>query len=156
MKTVYNKLPETVRTRALADKPKQRVNPYLYDVREDEEIRTMLRDAADFGDTVKLPVGVYLCARHESVQNCYAGYDVYVLVNPNGKTQHYEGYLADSVDGKDWHKWVQKFLGIPQDAVKKTKKKTAKKTAKKTKKKTQTRTTKAWVPMNSFEALRDR
>ena len=126
MKNLFNNLPETVRTRALAAKPKQRVNPYLYDVRKDKALRTLLRDAADHGDTVELPAGVYLCARHEGIDNCYAGYDEYVLVNPNGKTQHYEGYLVDSVDGKDWAKVVQKFLGIPQDAVKKTKKKTAK------------------------------
>jgi hypothetical protein len=126
MKNLFNNLPETVRTRALAAKPKQRVNPYLYDIRKDKALRTMLRDAADFNETVELPAGVYLCARHEGIDNCYAGYDEYVLVNPNGKTQHYEGYLVDSVDGKDWAKVVQKFLGIPQDAVKKTKKKTAK------------------------------
>ena len=122
MKNLFNNLPEAARTRALAAKPKQRVNPYLYDVRKDKALRTMLRDAADFNETVELPVGVYLCARHESVDNCYAGYDEYVLVNPNGKTWHYEGGLTDSIDGTDWAKDVQKWIGIPQKPVKKTKK----------------------------------
>ena len=125
MKNLFNNLPETVRTRALAAKPKQRVNPYLYDVRKDKELRTMLRDAADHGDIVELPVGAYMIEFTDAVDNCYAAENTWVLVNAKGKTRYcYNGLPAE--DTTRWVKWVQKFLGIAPKTTKKPVKKTAK------------------------------
>ena len=123
MVTTYNKLPETVRTTALAAKRKQpRVNPYLFDVRKDRELRELLTDAADHSDMVTLPVGAYMIDRTDGVDRMYAGSVTWVLVNAKGKTRYcYNGLPAE--DTTQWVKWVQKFLGI---TPKTTKKKTAK------------------------------
>lgn len=123
MKNLFNTVPETVRTAALATQAKKpkRVNPYLFDVRKDKELRTLLRDAADYGDTVNLPVGAYMIAFTDAVQNCYPAENTWVLVNAKGKTRYcYNGLPAE--DTTKWVKWVQKYLGIAE------KPKTAKKT----------------------------
>ena len=121
MKTVYNKLPETVRTAAIAAKPRQtRVNPYLFDVRKDKELRNLLTDAADYGETVQLPVGAYKIAFTDAVQNCYPAEVTWVLVNAKGKTRYcYNGLPAE--DTTKWVKWVQRYLGIAPKTTKKTK-----------------------------------
>jgi len=125
MKTTFNNLPETVRTAALAAQAKKpkRVNPYLFDVRKDKELRNLLRDAADHGDTMTLPVGAYLIDQTDAVDRMYDGTITWVLVNAKGKTRYcYNGLPAE--DTTKWVKWVQRYLGI----VPKTTKKTAKKT----------------------------
>ena len=117
MKTTYNKLPETVRTTALAAKRKQpRVNPYLFDVRKDRELSELLTDAADHGETVNLPVGAYKIDFTEAVDRMYDATITWVLVNAKGKTRYcYNGLPAE--DTPQWVKWVQKFLGIPQKKI---------------------------------------
>jgi hypothetical protein len=120
MKTTYNKLPETVRTTALAAKRNTpRINPYLFDVRKDQELRDLLTDAADHDDTVTLPVGAYKIDFTAAVDRMYDGSITWVLVNAKGKTRYcYNGLPAE--DTTQWVKWVQKFLGIPQKTVKKS------------------------------------
>ena len=120
MKTTYNKLPETVRKTALAAKRNTpRINPYLFDVRKDNELRDLLTDAADHDDTVTLPVGAYKIDFSAAVDRMYDGSITWVLVNATGKTRYcYNGLPAE--DTTQWVKWVQKFLGIPQKTVKKS------------------------------------
>jgi len=120
MKTAFNTIAKTTRTRALAAKPKQRVNPYLYDVRKDKELRTLLCDAADHGDTVELPVGAYMIVFTDAVDNCYAAENTWVLVSPKGKTRYCFNGLPEE-DTTKWVKWVQKFLGIAPKTTKKNK-----------------------------------
>jgi len=123
MKTVYNNLPETARTRALAAKPKQRVNPYLYDVRKDKELRELLTDAAEYGETVQLPVGAYMIEETDAVDNCYPATVTWVLVSPKGKARYCSNGLP-AEDTTKWVKWVQKFLGIAPKTTKKNGKRT--------------------------------
>jgi hypothetical protein len=120
MKTTYNKLPETVRKTAIAAKRNTpRINPYLFDVRKDQELRDLLTDAADHDDTVTLPVGAYKIDFTAAVDRMYDGSITWVLVNAKGKTRYcYNGLPAE--DTTQWVKWVQKFLGIPQKTVKKS------------------------------------
>ena len=129
MKTVFNTVPETVRTAALAARrTKPRVNPYLFDVRKDKELRELLVDAADHGETVTLPVGAYKIEQTDAVQNCYGATVTWVLVNAKGKTRYcYNGLPRE--DTTKWVKWVQRYLGILPKTTKKTKpKKETKKT----------------------------
>lgn len=130
MKTTFNTVPETVRTAALAAARKQpRVNPYLFDVRKDKELRNLLRDAADHGDTVNLPVGAYMISFTDAVDNLYPAENTWVLVNAKGKTRYcYNGLPRE--DTTKWVKWVQRYLGILPKTTKKTK---TKKETKKTK-----------------------
>ena len=120
MKTTYNKLPETVRKTAIAAKRNTpRINPYLFDVRKDQELRDLLTDAADHDDTVTLPVGAYKIDFTQAVDRMYDATITWVLVNAKGKTRYcYNGLPAE--DTTQWVKWVQKFLGIPQKTVKKS------------------------------------
>lgn len=142
MKNLFNTVPETVRTAALAAKRKQgRVNPYLFDVRKDKELRNLLRDAADYGDTVNLPVGAYMIAFTDAIQNQHPAENTWVLVNAKGKTRYcYNGLHGDP---RGWVKWVQKYLGIAE-------KPKAAKTAKKRKTTRNTRTT-----LDGFGQTRD-
>jgi hypothetical protein len=119
MKTVYNNLPETTRNAALKAKRTKRVNPYLYDVRKDAQLRELLTDAAEYGETVQWPVGAYMVDSEDPIENCYAGSVTWVLVSPKGKTRYCSNGLP-AEDTTQWVKWVQKFLGIPQKTVKKS------------------------------------
>ena len=120
MKTAFNTIAETTRTAALKAKRTKRVNPYLFDVRKDRELRNLLTDAADHEDTVNLPVGAYMVDREDAIDNCYAGSVTWVLVNAKGKTRYcYNGLPAE--DTTRWVKHVQKFLGIAPKITKKNK-----------------------------------
>ena len=131
MKNLFNNLPETDRNAAIAaygarrgEQRKQgRVNPYLFDVRKDKELREMLRDAADYGDTVNLPVGAYMIAFHDAIQNQHHAENTWVLVNAKGKTRYY--YNGLDGDPRGWVKWVQKYLGIAFEKTTKKTKRTA-------------------------------
>lgn len=129
MNTIYfNTIPATVRTKALAAKPKPKPkhNPYLFDVRKDKELIDLLVDAADNGDTVFLPVGAYLIDETEAVDNCYPGGVTWVLVSPKGEAC----YCMDDLHNEpviDWNPMVHEYLGIEPKKSKKTTKK-AKKT----------------------------
>lgn len=125
MKTPLNTVNKTVRTLALAGARKTpRVNPYLFDVRNDDDLRNLLIDAANHGETVRLPVGAYCVSYSPPVQNCYSASGTYVLVSPTGKTRYcYNGFDAHD-QTTDWVKWIQRFLGVlpkPKKAAKKTK-----------------------------------
>lgn len=110
MKMKINTLTETQRTKALNTRAAYPVNPYLFDVRKDKAIVALLRDGADYGIRIALPVGAYLIEYHEPVQNMYPGSATHVLVNAKGVCKY-----RDSGMDRDYHNWlkgVKRFLGI--------------------------------------------
>ena len=127
----FNTVPKIVRDRALqACKPP--VNPYLFDVRDDPELRRLLDSTAGTDDQVLLPVGAYLVKRVHPMSDWRLAGDpelavsTWVLVGQTGlSTRCYEE--LDANDTGLWPEKVQRFLGIERKtrktkAVKKTRK----------------------------------
>jgi hypothetical protein len=117
---IFSKIPPAVRTKALA-KPEPNPNPYLFDVRKDNELRSLLTDALQQGRKVNLPVGAYLYTYIED-QNPNCGYISWVLVSPKGETRLSANMNILFQDTDDWDISVRKFLGIEPKKTKTAKK----------------------------------
>ena len=116
MRMKTNTLTATQRTKALAARTNTKlpVNPYLFDVRKDKAVRALLREGAEYGIAVDLPVGAYLIETTDAVQNMYAGSATYVLVNAKGVCKYRESGMDDNYH--NWLKCVKQFLGIKEKA----------------------------------------
>jgi hypothetical protein len=130
----FNTVPKIVRDRALqAFKPP--VNPYLFDVRDDPELRSLLNNTAGTDVQVLLPVGAYLVKRFNSLTDRWAAGpewtgSTWVLVGQTGlSTWCYEKLDEEYPDL--WPEKVQKFLGIERKTRQKVKKTKAVKKTKK-------------------------
>jgi hypothetical protein len=107
---IFSEIPTAVRTKALAT-PKPKRNPYLFDVRKDNELRSLLTDGLTFGRKVNLPVGAYLYTYVEH-QNPKHGYIQWVLVSPKKETRLSANMNILFQDTDDWDSSVREFLGI--------------------------------------------
>ena len=102
-------LTKTQRETALRNR-KTYTNPYLFDVRQDKDIRDLLREAAEMDFTVDLPAGAYFCAYYAGVDRMYQSHAEYALVSPKGKVKMRSSGMPENHN--NWLKTVKNWVGI--------------------------------------------
>lgn len=107
-------LTKTQRTNALRNAfrnaPVRYENPYLFDVRNDREIKSLLRDSAEHNTTVDMPAGAYYLSFRPGVERMYDASAEYALVSPKGRVKIRESGMP--ANHNDWLKTVKKWIGI--------------------------------------------